>query len=235
MKGTNKVFHPIFWGVVLVLTAVVMILDGIGLGFGYGITPWRILIGVLLGTWLLYEMIRLKFTNIFFPLAFLFITFKGPLAIALGREGENIISNWVVLLAALLLTIGFKVIFRRKRVVTVNGKEYTIPSNQRFGKIGHQTLYFDATDLSNAVVTENLGYVEVFINNRDAYPGDGMIRVAENLGKISLHIPGDWNVVTQSSENLGFVNIPNREFVGDKTLTLMIMENLGHIDVIFDE
>ena len=117
----------------------------------------------------------------------------------------------------------------------VNGKEYEIAGgNSTGGKIGRQTLYFDASDLSGAVVRENLGDVEVFITNREAYDGSGIITVTENLGRVTLHIPAEWNVVTQSSENLGNVNIPQRDVEGDKAVTLVITQNLGNIRVIFD-
>ncbi|MBO7400860.1 MAG: hypothetical protein J6U75_06605 [Clostridia bacterium] len=234
-KTDKRSFRPAFWGIVLVLAAVVLILDGVGVSFGFGITPWRIIIGVILAAWLVYEIVKLKFTDIFFPLAFLFITFKEPIANALGKTEGNFISSWIVLLAALLLTIGFKSIFKPKHTVTVNGKEYEIAGgNSTGGKIGRQTLYFDASDLSGAVVRENLGDVEVFITNREAYDGSGLITVTENLGRVTLHIPAEWNVVTQSSENLGNVNIPQRDVEGDKAVTLVITQNLGNIRVIFD-
>ncbi|MBR7092154.1 MAG: hypothetical protein IKI50_03225 [Clostridia bacterium] len=232
-SNQNRTFHPAFWGIVLILAAVVLILDGVGVGFGLGITPWRILAGVLLAAWLVYEIVKLNFTDVFFPLAFLFIAFKEPIATAFGRE-DGLISSWVVLLAALLLTIGFKEIFKRKPVVSVNGQEYTVPHDQSGGKIGRQTLYFDAADLSRAVVSKNLGYVEVFINNREAYTGGGTITVTENLGMLDIHIPADWDVVTQASENLGRVNIPPRNISGSRSVTLVITENLGQINVIFD-
>ena len=231
-KTDKRSFRPVFWGIVLVLAAVVLVLDGVGVDFDFGITPWRIVVGVLLASWLVYEIVKLKFTDIFFPLGFLFIVFKEPIAAAFGRQGDNLISNWVILVAALLLTIGFKSIFRHRTVVSVNGQDYTV--SQGVGKIGHQTLYLDAADLSGAVVRENLGLVEVFINNREAYTGGGVITITENLGKINVHVPAEWNVVTQTSENLGNVNIPARDVTDGPSITLVITENLGQIEVKFD-
>ena len=234
IKNSDKrSFRPAFWGIVLVLAAVVLILDGVGVDFGFGITPWKIILGVRIASWLVYEIVRLKFTDIFFPLAFLFIVFKEPLAKAIGYTGDNLISNWIVLLAALLLTIGFKAIFKPKHIVSINGKEYEV-SGDHGGKIGRQTLYFDASNLDGAVVKENLGNVEVFITNREAYEGGGVITVNNNLGKITVHVPENWNVVTQASENLGNVNIPQRDVDGEKTITLVITENLGNISAVYE-
>ncbi|MBO4453187.1 MAG: hypothetical protein J5793_04565 [Clostridia bacterium] len=230
-----KKYGKIFWGIVLILSAVALILNGVGIEFGYGITAWRIILGIVLVAWLVYEIVRLKFTNLFFPLAFLFIVFQGPIANACGMQGDKIIDVWIVLVAALLLTVGFKIMFRRKKVINVNGTNVNVGKNSTVGgKIGNETLYLDASDLSEVVVSEHLGSVEIFISNREAYDGNGQITICENLGKITVHIPGEWNVVTHSSENLGQVSIPQHDATGDKSITLIITENLGQVVVVFD-
>ena len=167
LKVNRKKYGAVFWGLVFVLAAVVLILDGIGIEFGFGLSPWRIVLGVLLLAWLVYEIVRLKFTEIFFPLAFIFIVFQGPLANALKMESDTIVSPWIVLLAALLLTIGVKMIFKPKLVININGENIEFNNEKDVkGKIRNETLYVDSTDLSNVVIKEHLGTVEVYISNR---------------------------------------------------------------------
>ncbi|MBP5618140.1 MAG: hypothetical protein J6X61_03210, partial [Clostridia bacterium] len=148
MKESSKFrtfFRPAFWGIVLILAAVVLVLDGVGVSLGAGMTPWRIVGAVFLAGWLICEIVRLKFTNIFFPAAFLFLVLEEPIAIWMGRgeDATDLIANWVVLVAALLLTIGTKAIFHPKH----DEDGYKVAG----GRIGSQTYYFDATDLSGAV------------------------------------------------------------------------------------
>lgn len=211
---------PIFWGLVLILAAAALILDGAGISFGAGITALHIVGGILLLAWLVTGIVKGRFWSVFFPLAFLFMLFEAPLAGLLGRDDPNIISNWLVLLAALLLTIGFRLLFRRKKAGGMS--------------VGSRTLYLDGGDLSDVVIAENLGQVNVYITNPKHYTGGGRITVSENLGQVVLHIPGDWFVQAESSENLGSVSVPSQTYTGGKTILLYARENLGQVVVRFE-
>ena len=232
MNGrTRPRFRFLFWGLVLILTAVILVMDGLGVSFGSTVTVWHIIAGILAVAWLICEIVKFRFTNVFFPLAFLFIIFEGTIAAAIGRPGENLISNWIVLLAALLLTIAFKFISRPKHVVSVNGKQYSIGDG---GKIGSQTVYLDGSDLSGAVITEHLGTTKVYISNKEAYTGGGRITVRENLGSVTIFVPSEWKVVSRSTDNLGRVFIPARDKEGDIPLELEVLDNIGSVSVVFE-
>ena len=227
--------RSVFWGAVLILAAVVLIMNGVGIEFGYGITPWRIIAGVLLAAWLIYEIVRLKFTDLFFPLAFLFIVFQSPLANALNMESDTIVSPWIILLAALLLTVGFKMIFKPKHIININGKDIPFENAKDLGgKVGSETLYLDASDLSNVVIRDHIGTSQIYISNRESYDGNGKITVCDNLGLVVLHIPNEWNVVTHSSDNLGKITIPPHESENAKSILLVVTDNLGKVEVVFD-
>ena len=233
-RKPSKSYSALVWGFVLVLAAVVLILDDAGVPIGFKVSPWRIILGVALFAWLVYEIIRLRFTEVFFPIAFLFILFQKPLAEEIKYGKERFLSPWVVLLAALLLTIGCKILFRNRGEVIVNGHRIASGKSTGGGKVGDQTVYFDASDLSDVRIREHIGTVEVFISNPEAYNGEGEITISENLGIVKLHLPNEWNVVTYTKENLGKVSIPDHEATGDKSITLAITENLGEISVIFE-
>ena len=219
-------FHSVFWGIVLILAAVVLILDGAGMTLGLGLTPWRIVGAVLLTGWLICEIVRLRFTNIFFPAAFLFLVLEQPIAGWLGR-GDDLISNWIVLVAALLLTIGTKAVFHPRG--DANGDAV------HGGRIGSQTLYFDAADLSRAVVANHVGSTEVYLTNCDAYPGEGTLSVRDNVGPVNFHLPADWRVVTDAADNIGPLNIPPQDGVASHTVTLKVRDNVGPVSVVFDK
>ena len=233
-KSERITYTALVWGLILVLAAVVLILDDAGVPVEFGwFSPWRIILGFLLFAWLVYEVIRLKFTDLFFPIAFLFILFQKPLAETVKYGKERFVSPWIVLLAALLLTIGFKILFKPKREVTFNGHTIGIGRGED-KKVGDQTMYFDASDLANLQIREHIGTVDVYLSNKEAYTGDGKITVTENLGIVKLHLPVEWNVVTLTKENLGKVTVPDHEATGEQSITLVITQNLGEVTVVFE-
>lgn len=226
----SKSKKAIFWGLVLILSAVILVLDNMGINFGMEFSLWRIIGGVLLVSWLICEIVRLKFADIFFPIAFLIILFRDPLVTWLNLDPEKVPEFWIIILAAALLTAGFHAIFDRKKTFTINGHE--VETN---GKIGKDTLYADAKDLSGFTIKEHLGAVEVFFSNKDNYPGNGVITICDNLGLVTIHMPKDWNVVTQCSDNLGTISVPEHEYSGEKSITLDVHDNLGRVEVKFEE
>ncbi len=218
--------RPVFWGLVLIFTAVVLLLDGIGLTLGAGMSGWRIVGAVLLSAWLIGEVIQLKFTDMFFPLAFLFLVLEEPIGTALGFKDGDIIANWIPIVAAFLLTAGTKAIFRPRHVV--NGEAVS------GGRLGSQTLYFDAGDLSGAVVTDHVGPTEIYLTNCEAYAGNGVIRVRDNVGPVTFHLPAGWHVVTDISDNLGPIDIPPQSGIATHSVTLEIRDNVGPVKVVVD-
>ena len=93
-------FNRIAFGLLLIACAVIIILDtaGIGLAFLSGVPSITLIIGALLLLWFLSDLVKLRISRSFFPLAFLFILFEKHIAGWLKLESENIMNNWFVLL-----------------------------------------------------------------------------------------------------------------------------------------
>ena len=105
-------------------------------------------------------------------------------------------------------------------------------STKRMGRTG---VYLDAgKDLASALIHDNLGNVQVYITNRDAYPGNGVITVSDNLGTVTLRIPGTWMVATQISNNVGKVDVPPQDYPCSQSITLVIHDNVGTVSVVFE-
>lgn len=224
MKNGKDIWtRSIFWGLMLVGVAVVLILDGVGFTLGAGIGLWHVLGGIILLSLIIERLIKGKIAYVFFPLAFLFLLFEAPLARALGK-GEDLISNWTVLLAAALLTGGVAILLPRR------DKETGAVTQ---GHLGNVTLYFDAADLSDCRISGKVGRTLVYFSNKEAYDGNGVISISDNVGQITLYIPQEWSVVTTGGDNLGRLHVPPQTAAGDKTVTLSVSDNLGVVDVIF--
>ncbi len=221
----TKITNRIFWGVVLIGAAVLLILNGLGVDLGYGVGVWRIIGGVLCLACIVDRIAEARFTETIIPLAFLFLIFEPTIAHAIGRPDDNLnlIPTWTVILAAILLTIGLKVIFREKSGIITSGK------------LGASNVYFDGADLSDAEIRDNMGTVQAYVTNPEAYDGNGHITIRDNMGSVKLHLPSNWNVVANCHDNMGRVTIPEqKDGVYDRTVRLDISDNMGGIEVIFD-
>lgn len=217
-----RVSSSVFWGIVLVLAAVGLVLDGAGITLAAGLAWYHYAFGALLLGWIIYELIRLHFARTVFPLAFLFLLFEGPICAWTGKgENGNLISNWTVLLAAALLYFGLAAIFQNSRF-------------ERRKKFGESTMYVDAADLRSCRIADNLGRVQVYVTNPERYRGDGIITVIDNVGNVMIHLPDNWQVITQSTDNLGHVDVPPQFNVSGPAVTLQVSDNVGLIKVVYN-
>ena len=219
------------WGIVLVLTAVLIVLEGLGMGFSaYGVSLWKVALGVLLLAWLIKELIRLRIAGIFFPAAFIFMLFEKNIASLLGREDPNIISNWYVLLAALLLTVGFGAIFHTGRK-----EKYDCFSSVNCNKnsfSGNAVTYIDAAELGTTSIENDFGKTTVYIENKEAYLGNGTIRVDNSFGEIELHVPADWYVAADIDSSFGSVFVRQNQNPENPRINIVGDNDFGSIKIV---
>ena len=117
-RRTKKVF----WGVLLLLGAVALLVNRMGFLEGFGF--WSILFSAILVGTLVKGLAKRSFGEILFSLAFLVIVNDELLHL-------EAITPWPVLGAALLGTIGLNILFPRfgkGAHFTINGKKADIPS-----------------------------------------------------------------------------------------------------------
>lgn len=98
----RKRAENIFWGVLLILAAVCLVLSKMGWLPDVGIM--RFCLAILCVAWLISGILHIQFGNILFPIAFLCILFDRAL-------GITKLTHWTVLVVALLGTIALNLIF----------------------------------------------------------------------------------------------------------------------------
>ena len=117
----------VFWGIGFILVAVALVLDAVGVlaPIASAIGPISILAcaaALLLLSYIIAQLSKGKFGEIFIPLALIFMLFERNVAFVLGLESEDIINNWLLLGCAAMLWIGFAILLsgskgkRRKHV-----------------------------------------------------------------------------------------------------------------------
>ncbi len=228
----------IFWGVAFVLIAVFLILDAVGV-----ITPFMsavgeisigaILVGLVFLAILISRLAKGKIWQIFFPLAFLFIIFEDNIAhLCYGKE-RNIINNWLVFLAALLLTVGFSILFSKTRK---QKKHFSYGTINNSGKnvdnaFSSATVYVDSDTFSKRFVENSFGSCIVHFTNPECYKGDGTLIIDNSFGSVVVNVPADWSVVTDIENSFGGVSVPKHKDPGGPVLYIKGESSFGSINI----
>ena len=218
--------NAVIGGVVLIMAAIAMIFNAVD-QFSlstYGLNWVKLVFGAIMIGAIVWLLIEKKPAAVFIPLAVLFLLFEKTISLAIGKEGENLIPTWIVIVAALFLWVGTDMI---------------IPKHYRtVGKVVHGdtlTIYFDAAkDLANARVHDIAGSATIYITNAEAYPGEGQIQIDDVAGSITVYIPGSWRVLSQCKGIAGKVDIPEQpDGVFEKSIRLNISDIAGKVTVSF--
>lgn len=250
-KLTNS---GVFWGIVLIFAAVLMILNSLNIGVNYldggRIPVIRIVLGVLCAAWLVTEIAALRFSRIFFPIAFILLLFENEIAVLVHAPDYDIYSAWTVLLCAALLTAGVSLIMNgRSRHFTIgkskstDGEGTTITLNADFTdksdagnadidcRLSSVTKYIDCAAFTKKRINCEKGSLEIFFENTDSYGGDGELTVTNSLGSVAIHIPDDWYVEGQIDSRLGSVEFPPKTEKSVKALRINGSNSLGSIEI----
>lgn len=173
---------------------------------------------------------------IFIPIAILYVQFEGYIADSLGLTAP-LISRWILVAIVFLLCVGTRRLFKekyryKKYTDFVNGDDHSVP-NHAENNLATKIRYVDAAAVGDVYFENNLGKLEVFIQNEENYPGGLTMKLENNLGSLTVHVPAAWNVVEKNSENqLGDIYIrPNTDPNG-KTLFIRAENNLGRTEIV---
>ncbi|MCM1025491.1 MAG: cell wall-active antibiotics response protein [Roseburia sp.] len=215
----------IFWGIVLIAGAVAMLLSKLGLFSGVGF--WRIVFSALLAAFFLNGILRRSFGQILFSLAFLVILNDQLLHL-------EAITPWPVLLAALVMTAGLKMLFPgfqrggrghhwdlswspSKLPPKEARAEGTVSYDITFGN----TVKYVMGEMTDVYLKSNFGEMEVFLTEAQLKEGTGRIHMSISFGSIQLYVPADWLVVMDLDTAFGGVEQDGKNHPsGENTLYL---------------
>lgn len=197
-----------FWGVFFVLAAVFVIASQITSFAQIGFLT--ILATVLLAAAFIQSLVKLNYFGMFLSLALAYMIYMHPL-------GLYFISPWLLILAAVLLSIGFHIIFHRHpkpQYACCRGKkdEYhtieEIDDNNPYVKVtmGASSKYLHADSLKSGQFYCSLGSLEVYFDHVRLDPNGAEIFVDCNLGAINLYFPKSWRIIDKLNSSLGGVN-----------------------------
>ena len=228
-----------FWGVFFVLAAIFVIASQLTsftvIGF------WSIAATVLLAAIFIQSLVKLNFFGVFLSLALTYMIFQHPLDLYL-------ISPWLLLLAAVLVSIGFHIIFRRQTKCQYEHRheyhddgEYRtiedVDGNNPSVKLsfGSSIKYIHADALKSGRFTCSFGSVSVYFDQAQLDPGGAELYLDCSFGELKLYFPKDWRIVDKLSSSLGSVRNDIKKTSdtdGFPAVTLTGGVSLGSIEIL---
>jgi predicted membrane protein len=207
MKGVVMKNRNWFFGVFFLISAIFVITSQIG-SFGK-IGVMSILVTLFLAVLVFHGLISRNFFEIFIPLSILYMIYYKPFALIY-------ISPWLLILSAVLVSIGFSLLFeRRPKKITFSqdGTKYLNQVNENSNNnnpyakvtISSSSIYLHSESLQGGHFISNLGELEVYFDQVQLSTVDVEIFLECNLGTIKLYIPRHWNVDDNMHSILGEV------------------------------
>ena len=236
-----------FWGTLLLLTAISLVLYGIGLGPSlFGMPVYKLIFAIILVA-LIFA--KIAFSNnlqerfkIFVPLSFLFMILESDIARWANLSEENIINNWLLFLAAIIADIAIGIIVPKKKYNKHDHKFkfYDVHTNNNgyskaFDKniFGEKTIYIDANTTKHSCIDNKFGEMIVYYQNTDiADPNTPIILEIDNkFGELCVHVPENWTVVNEMRSHFGELNIRHNTSDGVK-LIVTGTNNFGETRIV---
>lgn len=201
-KGRN-----VFWGMLFLIGAVILLIGSSGYLDGFGF--WSVLISIGLIGLLVDGITRKSYTTVLFSIAFLIIVNDTLL-------GLTAISPLPVLGAALLGSIGLNMLFPVKKkwngnyvsgrnsainsdvIDAVTGEEVTLST-----RFGEAVKYITCKDLSKVNIDSSFGSLTVYFDNAVLKNGVASIYVNNSFASTILYIPSEWKVEIYVNNTLG--------------------------------
>ena len=221
-----------FWGMVLLLAAAALLLGR--LGYLEGVGFWTILFSAFLISFLVKGIVRLRIGTILFSLAFLVIVNDKWLHL-------EAITPWPVLGAALLGTIGLKMLFpklgrdRGSHLVRIgewNGnsmiQDYTGDGEcVSYDNVFGQSVKYVSGVIRQVDVDNVFGSVQIYFTEAFLYGGTASVNVDNVFGSVVIYVPQAWRVELNTENVFGFSKQSGKRSMDG--------ENVIHVggDVIF--
>lgn len=199
----------IFWGIIFILGAVILIVGR--MGFGEGIGFWKILATLVIAGILVDGIRDRSYGRVLFPIAFLIIVYDDFL-------GLEAITPGPVLGAALLATIGLEFLFPQKKRghnmnIIKDGKQNLFGENvltdeeiQFSNTFGESVKYLSGKEISLVELENCFGSLSVFFDKAMLKGGEANVYVNNTFGSTVLYIPAEWKTIMSVDTAFGDVD-----------------------------
>lgn len=202
----------VFWGVFLILGAIVLLISK--LGYFSDVNVFSLLFSIALVAMIIKSIMRISFTGILFPLAFLAIIYDDKL-------GITEITPWPVLFAALLGSIGLSLIFNKgpkKSKIYVNGdsdntKTINVDDEGHINletSFGSSIKYVNTDKFEYANLSCSFGNMKIYFDNTTMARESAVVNIDISFAGLQMYIPRTWKVENKVGASFGAVEEKNR-------------------------
>nr|MBP3598680.1 hypothetical protein [Eubacterium sp.] len=220
----------VFWGIILVLAAVYIIINS--LGFLPDVNVVRLAIGIICVMVFCKSLYRLQFGGMLFSAAIFAITFDQQL-------GIEAITPWPVLCAALLGSIGLDMIFGKQIIWrNDNAKKKSSSNSVEGGYVSGEEVVLNAgifngykktvssDDFKKASVFAKFSGVEISFDDAVIQGGTAVIDLDVAFSGVELYIPKSWTVVNETDCMFGGFEEHRSQYNGEEGPTVTIRGNV---------
>ena len=201
----------VFWGLLLILAAVLIIVDQFGLFTG--VSMFEIIATVILGGIIIKSIQKINFWGVLFPLALICIMYADEWNITK-------FTPWPALLTALLCSMGLSIMFHRSYTWGGNYSHhgYSHHDHAFSGKVvseqndnvincstsfGTSIKYVKSENFERADIKCSFGEVKVYFDNALIPSGKADIYLDVSFGEAVLYIPKNWKIINNVQVFLG--------------------------------
>jgi predicted membrane protein len=239
--------NDIFWGLLLILAAALIIVNQLGIFIG--ISFIEIIITVLLVGIIIKNIVRVSFPGILFPAAFLCIIYADEWNITQ-------ITPWPVLATALLGSIGLSMIFKSNKSwahrwdkdyskkwekYVHTGESFDNVINEEDGRetncstsFGSTMKYINTDNFEKANIKCNFGAMKVYFDNAIIQNGSAEIFLDVSFSGVELFIPKTWKIVDKVNTSFGAMEEKNRR--SDSTTPVVTIRgnvSFGGVEIVY--
>ena len=251
-KTTTKKIKDIILGLLLIFAAALLILRStdVALPLLGGLSIIKIAGAVVVLTFIIFRLIDKKLSFILQALTIIYGIFLEEIALAAGIKESSLPSFWIVFLCSIIIEIGIKLIFKRKKEFNFGNFDFSFTnddddddddddenyiSNEGISHNGHKvgeiSRYIDCRDFKRAEFGKLVGQVNIYFDNTDAYEGGGELVFGQLVGEVNVYVPAQWKIRTFTTGFLGEVDVEPSDGEGDKILYIKGSRTVGQINV----
>ncbi len=201
-------------GVTLIVVSIILILSSANV-----IPPLNILAGeiswitavicILLILYVVKMLLSGSIAGIFVSLAFIFMLLEKNIAISLGMEGNNMMNNWVLLLCAILLEIGFSILLKPKKAQYQN-------------RFSSAVVYVDLLDSKAKRFSNKFGDLTIRFENVEQLTGESRIYLDSKYGNVEIEVPSNIYYICMLENKFGYVSMQKNN--ADESAPKLIIE-----------
>ena len=229
----------VLWGLVMVLLAVYMIISG--LGYLPEVSFFTGIFTIIFGYSVIRGVIKKSFFQTIMSLAILGCLYSRPLQI-------EAITPWILLGAAILLSIGLEILFKNRTVHV-----YARPGKVEFGayktsdfvdgdyvrcenQFGTTAKYVNSEHFAQADIENHFGSLNVYFDNAIMGNFSASVKVENNFGETNLYFPATWRI--ECRQNCAFGSVIMKGHGSENTdaplVRLDAEANFGAVNVYFN-